>query len=303
MRVTLQQIQDVLGPAPKPAAVTQRQFDGHNDKLYEMSKLDWENIPHYYFDYYFYDLAYVDLQKDLFRHVFPACLNYWYGTLMENKPAGGFRDFHYGMMRGDIVNKMLTAEERERLNDFYCDAYLDRIEDQQGLIYETEKKHKRDTIGQSAYAWIARLNSLGIVAPVIERIWRQWWALDSAGKAYCAIMYASGLVYLKGENPIYPAWTRERGGGGPYLAEHDSTLFDWAWRDDNLDFLSSVLSADYIIENMEHATQVVSDSEYAETAQKVARDAKANLDIIQIKIDDLMEDLATLELKREFRAD
>ena len=30
-------------------------------------------------------------------------------------------------------------------------------------------------------------------------------------KAVCAVMYAaSGLVYLKGENPIYSVWTPER---------------------------------------------------------------------------------------------
>ena len=44
-------------------------------------------------------------------------------------------------------------------------------------------------------------------------------------------MYASGLIYLKGENPIYKASTPERGGGGPYLTEIDSPLFDRAWRE------------------------------------------------------------------------
>ncbi|MGB7932838.1 MAG: hypothetical protein WCH04_11555, partial [Gammaproteobacteria bacterium] len=218
--------------------VTEQQFDGFNDELAELSQMDWDKVPENYFWYYFHDMAYVELQPDLFRYLFPTCLKFWYDTLMRDASAEcGDNDFHHAMMRGDIANKMLNQNERLLLNEFYHDGFLDRLESQQGLIYDVSHS-KMVSSGTAANAWIFRFNALGIIAPVIKRIWESWWSLDHPGKACCAIMYGSGLVYLKGENPIYRPWTPETGGGGPYLTESEGSLFDWAWRDDNLDFLT-----------------------------------------------------------------
>ena len=286
----------VLGPASRPAEVTEHQFDGFAEELAELSQMDWDKIPDEYFWYYFHDLAYVELQPDLFRYLFPACLKFWYDTLMRGCAAErGDSDFHYAMMRGDIANKMLNKNERSLLHDFFHDGFLDRLESQRGLIYDVSKSENVSS-GTAANAWIRRFNALAIIAPIIERIWDSWWVLDHPGKAYCAIMYGSGLVYLKGENPIYHPWTPERGGGGPYLTESEGSLFDWTWHDDNLDFLKTVLTPNYLAEKLDQAAKTVSNSEYAQTARKVARDANSNSDIVQLRIDDLLENLAMVPL-------
>jgi hypothetical protein len=282
----------VLGPAPKPQKVWEEQFDGSNDKLVELARMEWDRVPDEYLWYYFLDLAYVDLQPDLFRYVFPTCLKYWYETLMRNEGASfGDGDFQYALVQGQILEKMLSESERQSLYDFFRDGFLDRIEAERGFVYRPN--------GKSANAWIFRFNSLGIVAPVIHQIWEDWWALDHPGKAVCAVMYASGLVYLKGENPIYGVWTPEDGGGGPYLTEIDSSIFHWAWQDDNLSFLRRTLSVDYVTRKLDQAAGTLSDCPEAEVARRVATHAKTRADVIEIRIGDLLENLARVQLAKD----
>ena len=192
----------VLGPVKKPETVWQKQFDDNNANLVEMSRMDWDQIPDDYMKYCFHDMAYVVLQPDLFRHFFPACLRFWYETLMGNRSAAaGEAEFHYGLMQGNVLEKMLSENERQSVNDFFTDGMLDRIEAERGLVCNKAEQY----IPGETYAdgWIWRINSLGIVTPVIRQIWEEWWNLDNPGKAVCALSYASGLVYFNGENPIY----------------------------------------------------------------------------------------------------
>jgi hypothetical protein len=189
MRITPDRMLGVLGPAPKPAKIWQEQFDYCEEVLERLARADWDKVDEGDFSYYFLDLAFSDLQPDLFRHVFPACLKYWYDTLMRDAYAG---QFHYALVQGQILEKMLSPRERESLLDFFRDGFLDRL--------EQERDFARDR-GSKANAWIFRLNELGAAAPVIPRLWEPWWTLDHPGKAVSAVMYASGLVYLPGETP------------------------------------------------------------------------------------------------------
>jgi hypothetical protein len=299
MRITRDRIVNVLGPAPKPQHVWEKQFDGFDKELARLAQMNWDRVPDEDLWYYFLDLAYVDLQQDLFRHLFPACLKHWYETLMRNEDASqGDGDFHNALMRGQILEKMLSENERQSVYDFFCDGFLDRIESERGFAYH-QSHDQMISSGRSANAWIFRLNSLGIVAPVIQPIWEAWWKLDHPGKAVCAVMYSSGLVYLRGENPIYGNWTPEYGGGGPYLTEIDSSIFDWSWRNDNLAFLRGTLSVDYIIRKLDQAAETLSDGSEAALARRVANDAKTRTDVIEIRIGDLQENLSRLQLDKD----
>ncbi len=299
MRISRDRMIGVLGPAPKPQAIWQRQFDYHDEALAELAQMDWDRVPDEYFWYYFLDLSYVDLQPDLFRHLFPACLKYWYDTLMRDECASrGDGDFHDALMRGQILAKMLSESERQSLYAFFRDGFLDRIEAERGFIYD-QSTSPMISSGTSANAWIFRLNTLGIVAPVIQPIWEDWWTLDHPGKAVCAVMYSSGLVYLKGENPIYGVWTPEYGGGGPYLTEIDGSIFDWAWREDNLAFLRRTLSVDYVLQKLDQAAGKLSDCPESTQARRVADDAKSRRDVIQIRIDDLLDNLCRVQSAKD----
>jgi hypothetical protein len=291
MRITRQRIVDVLGPAPKPESVWEQQFDGFQHTLVKLARLPWDEVPQHDLWEYFLDLSYVELQPDLFRHLFPACLKYWYDTLLRNESAEcGDSDFHYSLLQGNIADRMLSETERERLYAFFRDGFLDRVDKQRGFVYEPG--------GRSANAWISRFNSLGIVAPVVPSIWEEWWNMDHPGKAVSAVMYSSGLVYLKGENPIYGVSTSRVGGGGPYLTQNDSQIFDYGWRHDNVAHLAGVLSVDYVLKKLQQAARALAPCAEGEMAARVADDALMRKDVIEIRISDVVENLARANFDR-----
>jgi hypothetical protein len=125
MRITPDRMLGVLGAAAKPAKVCQEQFDYCEEVLVRLARTDWDKVDEGDFSYYFLDLAHSDLQPDLFRHVFPACLKYWYDTLMRDAYAGRF---HYALVQDQILEEMLSPRERESLLEFFRDGFLDRIE-------------------------------------------------------------------------------------------------------------------------------------------------------------------------------
>jgi hypothetical protein len=292
MRVTKSLIESVLGPAAKPASVNQRQFDHFDVTLRELARLDWDQIPERHLCEYFLDLEYVELQPDLFRHAFPACLKYWYETLLRDAPAEvGDADFHRALIKGNILGKMLSEEERQKLLTFFGDGFLDRVDRERGFKFVRP--------GRSAQAWISRFNSLGLVAPIIPDVWRRWWALTSPGQAVCAVMYATGLIYLKGENPIYLPRTQSEGGGGPYLTEWDASYYDGGWLEANLSFIQETVSVEYVLERLHAAARMLRTEPESAMVDRVARDARQREEIVAIRIDDLVNNLARPALRRE----
>jgi len=246
--------------------------------------------------HYLNDLAYVELQPDLFRHVFPACLKYWYETLMRDESASpGDADFHYALEHSRLVDKTLSGSEKSRLFDFFVDGFLDRVEAQSSL-------KKEGLIGDVSsidqHGWIFRFNSLGVVAPVIEPIWQGWWALDHPGKINCAALYASGLIYDEGANPIYGKWTSERGGGGPYLTETDANIFDLGWRQDNLEFLRGALTTESLLSKLKICAEETKDEEGGAIVRAMLDDGTANHEYVSIRIELLLADLEIAKGKK-----
>src|SRR5579863_6097242 len=84
MRITPERMVGVLGAVPKPGTVWQEQFDYCQDALERLAQADSDKVDEGDLWHYFLDLAYSDLQPDLIGHVFPACLKYWYDTLMRD---------------------------------------------------------------------------------------------------------------------------------------------------------------------------------------------------------------------------
>ena len=278
MRITRDRILQVLGPAPKPERVWEHQFDGFDKDLARMAQLDWDRVPAEDMWFYFLDLAYQELQPDLFRHLFPACLKFWHESLLRNAPcSSGDSEFHNSLMRGQVLEKMLSDEERRRVLEFFHDGLLDRIEAERGLADNPPSE------------WIWRMNALGVVATVIPAIWTDWWRLDHPGKAVCAVIYGSSLVYLKDENPSY------RDGRGPDLTSTGGWMFEWSWREDNLAFLRQTLTVNFVLTKLDQAAAILT----APIASKVATDAKSRTDMIEIRIGDLIENLGRLDMQKD----
>lgn len=64
--ITWQRLRDIFGN-PKPVLhVTERQFDGGDQALHQLAQTPYEEIDFGDLWYYHHDLAYVDLQPELF---------------------------------------------------------------------------------------------------------------------------------------------------------------------------------------------------------------------------------------------
>jgi hypothetical protein len=263
-------------PAP-PACIQEAQFDGNS--LAHLIQKDWRELERADLWGYWDDLAYVPhLQGDLFRYLFPICMALWHECLLQNQVLGSF---YRSMHHGHIFETMLNDKEGARVHRYIIDAFMTRIEEERGFQYAQSQT--------PAYTWLYAFNNLGALMP-IRKLWDIWWTLDTPGKAVSAIMYASGLVYCEGENPIFPPWTREQGGGGPYLTELDICFAD-GWREDNLRFMRETLSPVYLCEKLAEAASRIEDEPEGELAARIATESAQRHDIIAIQSEDMLNGL------------
>jgi hypothetical protein len=162
-RIAATQSRAIFGNPSSPLQVSERQFDGFDDALGKLAQTPWDKIPDEDLWYYLHDLAYVELQPDLFAYLFPVCLNFWYHTLLRNVGcAVGDAEFHYALFRGQTLDKLVTPSQRTQILTFFHDGFLDRVDAERGFIYRDSQT--------PAYGWMYRFNSLGLVTPLTERI-------------------------------------------------------------------------------------------------------------------------------------
>ncbi len=243
-------------------------MDGDQAQLESLVSRDWTEIKLGDLYIYFLDLMYVELQPDLFRYLFPICLYRWYESLMENKQdtlEESYIDeciekFHFGMGNGSRLQSMTSPDEREAIYAFFHDALIERI--------EAERSFFKTGYPVRDYKWIFRLYDVGVFVPVIDRIWTTWWSLNSPGKAVSAIIYASSLVYLKGENQIFDPIFRRY--GEPYTIEQPTCGY---WLTENSQFLENTLNVEYIQTKLIEAAERLSTEPEGDIAFQVAEDA------------------------------
>ena len=184
-------------PAP-PSTVCEHQFDGADDQLEKLARAPYEDIDFSDLWYYHHDLAYVDLQPELFAYLFPVCLMDWHDTLMKNTACShGDSEFHYGIFHGKVFEKMLTPRQLEAVTMFFRDSFLERLNLEQSFAAVAQDPFG---IWVGTYVWMLRFNSLGFIVPNIGSIWDAWWRLETHGRSIAALQYISDLMYFPGEN-------------------------------------------------------------------------------------------------------
>ncbi len=281
----------IFGDVQPPEKVTESQFDGFDDRLAAMAKTPQDKIDLGDLWYYHHDLAYVELQPELFAYLMPVCLMDWHVTLHANGAAShGDSELHYGLHKGKILERMVTEEQREAIFDFFCDSFLERIDKERGFVYEGEKT--------PAYAWMMRFNSLGLIMPGIARVWEPWWRIETPGQAVSVIQYCSGLLYFEGENPLFERWTPKHGGGGPYLAEHDSHILDAGWLTENILFLAEALTPAYVESKVREAARRLEGEPEQETARGIEAELPQQLEVVELTVEQLLKDLEGREFMR-----
>ena len=117
MEITLSALEELFDHPTPPRHVWENQFDYLDAELRRVARKPWEEISDEDLWYYLHDLAYVTLQPDLFKYLFPVCLHFWYRTLMRGDGADqGDADLHYSLHHGHILSKMLDEEGRNKVS-------------------------------------------------------------------------------------------------------------------------------------------------------------------------------------------
>lgn len=279
-------VRRIFGHPKPPQEIWEKQFDYDDDALHRLARTPYNEIDFSDLWYYHHDLAYVELQPDLFAYLFPVCLMDWHQTLMQSQPCShGDSEFHYGVWRGRVFEKMMTPEQREAVYEFFLDSFLARLDAERGFVYSASKT--------PAYGWMGRFSSLGIIMPGIENIWNAWWSLDTPGRAVAALQYCSGLMYFEwDENPLFGKWTQTEGGGGPYLSNNDSYIYQAGLLAENLAFLTKTLTVGFVNDRVESAVDRLRGEPEWETAKRLTTDLPKSQVAIQMLIDELLEGLA-----------
>ena len=278
--ITWRRLRAIFNNPKRAEYVTERQFDHFDDKLQELGRTRFDQIDFGDLWYYHHDLAYVELQPELFAHLFPVCLMDWHRTLLANQSCShGDSEFHYGIIHGDVMSKMLTADQREQVEAVFRDSMLHRLDKERGFLYSG--------LNTPAYGWMSRLNSLGLFSKELPTLWQQWWDVNTPGRAVAVLQYCSGLMYFEGENPLFEIWTRSRGGGGPCLWEHDAYIYDRGWPSENVDFARDFVTPERVTRVVRNAAHTLQSEPEGEVASKIANELDDRLELIEARTSEL----------------
>ncbi len=88
---------------------------------------------------------------------------------------------------------------------------------------------------------------------------------------------------------------REQGGGGPYLAEWDCSVFDRAWLEENIAFLRATLTPADVLERLETAATAHTDEPKGTLARRISHEAADRTTLIEMRIADLLANLAKFD--------
>jgi hypothetical protein len=145
------------------------------------------------------------------------------------------------------------------------------------------------------YRWIRALTTYGVLLPNVDRVWTQWWSLDTIGRAISAVQYVSALMYPDDQNPIFAAWTPERGGGPPCLWEFEGHLYSHRWLAPNVDFLRRTLTVSAIDDVLEAAVARLAIELEREVAARVHAEMPSRIEMLAARCAELPTLLATTQ--------
>lgn len=253
--------------AKAPEAVTQEPFDGEPRHLRRLARLlpgDRAEVSDIWA--YTQDLLYgKEVQASLLAHVIPFCLEAWRDDLRGAEGYGGFVEYFYPVLADNRVFDLhLTPKQSAAVSSFMKEAILEEIDDQRGLHYEGSRSRP--------YRWFAALTTYGVLHPDIEHLWNAWWSLEAAGRAVAIVQYVSCLMYPVNENPVFAAWTPDKGGGPPMLWEFAGHLYSHRWLETNVSFLKQALNPSRVNDALTRAVQKLRNEPEYEAAAGILED-------------------------------
>lgn len=288
-------------PRP-PQFIWEQHFDHDQVGFEKFARTPYEEMDFRELAYYHANLAYQELQPEVFAYLFPVCLMDWHETLMNDQPCfHATVGFHEALAHGHVLERMLTDHQRELVFEFFQDSFRAKLETQRGLVSWThlKKMSRQDFLNLVyKYAAIHRFNSLGKLLPDIEPLWEILWGMTSPGAAVVAGRYCFDLIYEVGKistNWNSPELSSEYDTGVQFIGENDSEIYGRGWLPENLHFLSEQLTLKFLESKLEQAAEVLRGEPEEATLLEMQQELKLNPEVAAINIESLITRLQTIE--------
>lgn len=279
LRADIGKLRRALGSPKSPKEITQEPYEGNPRHLRRLARGDWRTeLPKSddLFDY-IEDINWCDvIQPDLFRYMLPVLLEMWRQDLMRETLSGdGNVDWFYNGLacRGHVKN-LLGDKAEQAAGTFMRNAILDRIDNEQWL------SHKARSV--SPQVWISALASLGIIFPEIKALWQEWWSLETSGQARALLQYSSVLLY-EYDNPLFRLFAPDDS-GPPLLWEPEGEIYEKCWLPENVEFLRSVMTVDYVEDGVLRAVEKLREIESVDLLDCLVADLKSQRPILERRI-------------------
>ena len=282
MTSTIDKVRRVFGNPQRPTAIWQEAFDHDRSHYKRLCNLAGKAPRGIDLVDYADDINYQkNLQQDLFKFVFPVCLESWRRYLVEDKSEyGAFAEhFELALSRRSYCPKLLSETEHEAVIDFFVDCILER------MSHESSLSHRG--MGASPHKWVEALDFFCRAFPELERVWAQWWAFKTNGLAICGLQYLSCFMYEDDSNPVFEKWTPREGGGPPLQWRCQFAICE-DWKDHNTRYLKDTLTEEYARAKLQQALSVVGEDPVAMQMLRefeVRRDSfRSHLNVISEKL-------------------
>ncbi|MDB5345201.1 MAG: Uncharacterized protein JWP89_3578 [Schlesneria sp.] len=282
--ITWERVRKMFNDPVPPVTVWERQFDYSDDALHRIARTRYEDFDFNDLHYYYLDLAYVELQPEVFNYLFPVCLMDWHESLMKNVGCThGDSEFHLALHRGGALNRLVTAERKEAIYEFFRDSFLIRLDTQQKLSPDDESEMRYDD------RWLLRFNSLGVTLPRIDLLWNPWWSCDTVGRSIAVLKFCSTLMYVDWLNILYLPrdGSIPKYNSVPPLWLNDSDIYDSGWLDENIQFLRDTLSVDFIHDRLNVAANCITEQDDLSLVERLVADWPGCRQLVERRLQEL----------------
>ncbi len=267
-----------LGNPRKPETIWQKPFDydsGHYRRLCDLTKRPSNSdLIDYVNDYEYMP----NTQVDLLRFLLPRLLKAWGEELLDLAPDyGGYAEHCLAAFaKKSLRPAYLDENEFKATADYVASLIRER------KLQERSLRHRGTHA--SPYKWFYALGSFTVVFPYLKLLWETWWQLNNEAYALCAVQYLSCLLYGDNDNPVFAPWTKTEGGGPPSLWEVDGHIFEKATCAENIEFLRSTLTTQYVREKLDLAFDVVTQQDNRNVIQMILGDFNDRLPLLEAKL-------------------
>jgi hypothetical protein len=273
---------------PKPQKwITQESFDDYSGSaLDKTARKQWHEIGQEDYWHYLLDMCYVDLQQSLFDHLFPAFLIRWWEGLLDR--AGGPEsecDFYRAMDAGQVFMKMIDETRREKTYAWMVDAYMEGVVAWSGKLSTRRVPNGPDDLHGPLWSFHALGQSVPITGMILEGLAE----VGTQGHAQWWLVLASGIVWDQNKCPFVPPWTPKEGGGGIYITQSATSIYEHGYLDENLEALRSRLTYDHLLEMMRRSVGLLEGGPLGEWARMAVARLAADPEGIKKRIERLVE--------------